>query len=100
MSICIENIPRFINQWGVQLQPHPDYQPHFEIPFIGKKTFYFEIKISFCVSFFSFFKFRSAAATYLVQPPTSLSSSPSRLSSPDRTRKIDPKTMESDGEST
>jgi hypothetical protein len=41
MNICIENIPRFINQWGVQLQPHPDYQPHFEIPFIGKKNFLF-----------------------------------------------------------
>jgi hypothetical protein len=36
MNICIENIPRFINQWGTPLQPQPDYQNYFEIPLIGK----------------------------------------------------------------
>jgi len=40
MNSCVENIPHFIEQWGNQLQPHPDYTNYFESPVIGNTTFY------------------------------------------------------------
>lgn len=35
MTNCIENIPRFIKQWGNQLKHYPDYAKYFENSLIG-----------------------------------------------------------------
>jgi hypothetical protein len=35
--ICINKIQPFVNKWGTQLQPHPEYPITFNQPFMGKK---------------------------------------------------------------
>ena len=36
--MCINKIQPFVNKWGTQLQPHPEYPITFNHPFMGKKN--------------------------------------------------------------